>query len=237
VIEILSLPNFLLNFSIILTFSLKSKGYDLDDVIKLAREIGFRVISIYTNGTLPIETLADTVFVSLDGLRETNNRLRGDTYDMVMQNIKDSTHPSIIINFTINKRNYTEIERFCNEIKEIKQIKGIFFYFHTPYYGIDKLFLNLEERRAIIKRILLLKKEGYKILNSTACLKSVYKDNWKRPSKICYVYANNRLYQCCRAFGNDEVCKNCGYLGYTEIIYILKLKPSAIISALNYLPR
>ena len=113
-IEILSLPNFLLNFSIILTFSLKSKGYDLDDVIKLAREIGFRVISIYTNGTLPIETLADTVFVSLDGLRETNNRLRGDTYDMVMQNIKDSTHPSIIINFTINKRNYTEIERFCN---------------------------------------------------------------------------------------------------------------------------
>ena len=34
----------------------------------------------------------------------------------------------------------------------------------------------------------------------------------------------------------DEVCKECGYLGYPEIINISKLKPSAIWSALNYLP-
>ena len=81
------------------------------------------------------------------------------------------------------------------------------------------------------------KRKGYKIFNSSACLKGVYKDNWVRPSKICYVYADNKLYQCCRAFGNDNACKNCGYLGYPEIIYILKLKPSAIISALKYLPR
>jgi hypothetical protein len=95
----------------------------------------------------------------------------------------------------------------------------------TPYYGKDKLFLNLEEKRAIIKRIFNLKKKRHKILNSNACLKGVYKDNWKRPSKICYVYADNKLYQCCRAFGNDDICKNCGYLGYPEIIYILKLRP------------
>jgi len=49
-------------------------------------------------------------------------------------------------------------------------------------------------------------------------------------------YADSKLYECCRAFGNKDACENCGYLGYPEIIYILKLKPSAIISALNYLP-
>ena len=217
-------------------FLWKEDNRNLDDVIKLARDIGFKVVSIYTNGTFPIRTSADTIFVSLDGLKETNDKLRGKIYDKVMNNIKTSNHPSIMINYTINQENHRDIEEFCEEIKRISKIKGVFFYFHTPYYGKDKLFLNLKEKRKIIKRILNLKKKKHKILNSEACLKAVYKDNWKRPSKLCYVYADNKLYQCCRAIGNDDVCKNCGYLGYPEIIHILKLRPSAIYSALNYLP-
>jgi len=218
-------------------FLWRDKSYRLENVINLARKIGFRVVSVYTNGTFPIETSADTVFVSLDGLKETNDRLRGKVYDKVISNIKKSNHPSIVINYTINKENYKDIEGFCEEIDKIKEIKGVFFYFHTPYYGKDDLFLNLDERRRIIKKLLELKKKGRNILNSKACLNGVYKDSWKRPSKTCYVYANNKLYQCCRAIGNYEVCKNCGYLGYPEIIYILKLRPSAIKGALNYLPR
>ncbi len=218
-------------------FLWKRDGKNLEDIIKLARKIGFRVVSIYTNGTFPIKTSADTVFVSIDGLKETNDKLRGKIYDKVMGNIKQSNHPSIIINYTINQKNHHDIEQFCQEIKGINHIKGVFFYFHTPYYGKDKLFLNLEEKKAIIKRIFKLKKKENKILNSGACLRGVYKDNWKRPSKLCYVYADNKLYRCCRAIGNNEVCKNCGYLGYPEIIYILKLRPSAIYSALKYLPR
>jgi MoaA/NifB/PqqE/SkfB family radical SAM enzyme len=215
-------------------------NYKLDDVVKLARKIGFHLISIYTNGTFPINFSTDSVFVGIDGLKETTNDLRGNginIYDSVIKNIQESKHPNIIINYTINSRNEAEIESFCDEMNKIKQVKGIFFYFHTPYYGFDKLFLNMEQKRKIIKRILNLKRKGYKIFNSYACLKGVFKDNWIRPSKICYVYADNKLYQCCRALGNDDACKNCGYLGYPEIIYILKLKPSAIMSALNYLPR
>lgn len=215
-------------------------SYRLNDVVKLARKIGFHLVSIYTNGTFPINFSTDSVFVSIDGLKETTNDLRGNginIYDRVMKNIQESKHPNIIINYTINSRNESEIEDFCDEMDKIKQVRGIFFYLHTPYFGFDKLFLNMEQKRKIIKRILDLKRKGYKIFNSSACLKGVFKDNWIRPSKICYVYADNKLYQCCRALGNDDACKNCGYLGYPEIIYILKLKPSAVISALNYLPR
>ena len=215
-------------------------NYKLEDVIKLARKIGFHLVSIYTNGTFPINISTDSVFVSIDGLKETTNDLRGNginIYDKIIENIKESSHPNIIINYTINSRNQNEIESFCEEMSKIEQVRGIFFYFHTPYFGFDELFLDMEKKRKIIKRILNLKRKGYKIFNSSACLKGVYKDNWVRPSKICYVYADNKLYQCCRAFGNDNACKNCGYLGYPEIIYILKLKPSAIISALKYLPR
>lgn len=218
-------------------FLWREDGRCLEDVINLARNIGFKVISIYTNGTYPLQVSADTVFISIDGLKETNNKLRGNVYDKVIQNIKNSKHPNLCVNFTINRNNESEIERFCEEMHFIKQIRGIFFYFHTPYYGMDELFLPLAERRDIIERILKLKKRKSKILNSNACLKAVYEDKWKRPSKICYVYANNKLYQCCRAIGNSEVCANCGYLGYPEIINILNLRLSSIMSALRYLPR
>ena len=218
-------------------FLWRDGNYRLDDVVQLARKIGFYLVSVYTNGTLPIKVSTDSVFVSLDGLRETDNELRSNSFDRVIENIKASNHDNIIINFTINRANQSEIEEFCDFMKRIKKVRGIFFYFHTPYYGYDELFLSLEEKRPIIKRIIALKRRGYRIFNSSACLKGIYEDNWLRPSKLCYVYADNKLYQCCRAIGNSDACTNCGYLGYPEIIYILRLRPTAIISALNYMPR
>lgn len=221
-------------------FLWKDKKKKLEDIVTLAREIGFQLVSVYTNGTFPIRISTDSVFVSIDGLKNTNNSLRGNgknIYDVAMDNIKSSDHENIIINFTINQKNKNEIEEFCQETKKTKQIRGVFFYFHTPYHGVDDLFIDLDEKREIIKGILSLKEKGYRILNSTACLKGVSRDDWKRPSKLCYVYANKKLYQCCRAIGNYVACKNCGYLGYPEIIHILKLRPSAIWSAFHYLPR
>jgi len=221
-------------------FLWKDKNKKLEDIVNLAREIGFHLVSVYTNGTFPINISTDSVFVSIDGLKNTNNSLRGNgdnIYDVVMNNIKSSVHKNIIINFTINQKNKNEIDGFCQEITKIKQTRGVFFYFHTPYYGVDNLFIDLDEKRKIIKEILSLKRKGFRILNSTACLNGVFKDNWERPSKLCYVYANKKLYQCCRAIGNYVACKNCGYLGYPEIIHILKLRPSAIWSAFHYLPR
>ena len=219
-------------------FLWRSGEYRLEDLIKLAKKKGFLWTSIYTNGTIPFESSADTVFVSIDGLKKTNNELRArgkNIYDKSMQNIKNSKHPNIIINFTINSINQYEIEEFYDEIKQIKQINGIFFNFHTPYYGIDKLFLDIDKKRKIIERIRTLKRKGYKIINSYPALDIIYKDNWKRPTDLCFIYANNKMHKCCRAIGNKTACKNCGYLHYPEIYGILNLKPNSLFSALNYL--
>jgi len=216
-------------------FLWRDNNKSLKDVIRLAREIGFRFIVVYTNGTFPIIADANTVFVSLDGLKDTHNKIRGNTYDRIISNIIKSPHKKLLINYTINKKNEKEIEQFCDEISKIKKIKGIFFYFYTPSAGIDDLFLGLDERKNIIKRILNLKKTGYKILNSKAALMGIYTDSWKRPNKLSYLYANKKLYQCCRSIGNSEICKHCGYLGLTEIYYIAKFNPNAIFTAFKYL--
>lgn len=216
-------------------FLWQDNNYTIEDITRYAKEIGYKIISIYTNGTKQIESSADNLFVSIDGLKESSNKLRGNIYDTVIRNITESKHPSIIINCTINNKNKNEIEELCEYISSIKNVKGIFFYFHTPYFGIDDLFLPFVERQKIINELIALKKR-YKILNSTACLWDVYYNRWERPTELCLVYANNKIFKCCRSVGKPEVCEECGYLGYPEIINISNLKPSAIWSALNYLP-
>ena len=211
-------------------------GRRLPDVLAHARQLGFKVISLYTNGTLPLKTSADTVFVSIDGLKKTSERLRGNDYDKVLSNLRNSPHPNLIVNCTINRHNADELEEFTAYVAAIPQVRAVSFYFHTPYYGMDKLFLTMEEKRPIIDRILALKRR-YPICNSAAALRDVRNDSWQRPSDICVVYARNREFQCCRSIGNREACDNCGYMGYPEIISLLKLRPSSIIEALAYLPK
>lgn len=208
----------------------------LNDVIRLMYKKKFLVTSVYTNGTFPINTISDNVFVSIDGSEATTNKLRGPIFNEVINNIKVSRHPKIFINYTINKKNCDEIESFCEYTKTIPNIKGIFFYFYTPYNKVDDLFLTREERIVIARKLIALKR-NYKILNSTSALNDFILDNWQRPSDLCMVYSDKaEIVKCCRSVENNETCINCGYLGYLEVIDIVKFKLSAIIKAFSYLP-
>ena len=113
----------------------------------------------------------------------------------------------------------------------MNQIRGVFFYFHTPYYGYDDLYIEPAERNEILLRLLDHKKK-YKILNSRAGMKSALRNDWKRTLDICRVYDKESVYKCCRIPGDS--CQNCGYLSYAEIDQALALKPSAILNALRY---
>ncbi len=209
------------------------RQYNLDDIVEYSQKMGFLTVVIYTNGTIPIKTSADTVFVSIDGLQKTHDFLRGDTFEKIIKNIQESKHPSLYINYTINSYNRDEIGEFCEDVNAINQIRGIFFYFHTPYYGYDDLYIEPIERNEILLKLLSYKKK-YKILNSRAGLKSAINNDWKRPLDICYVYEKGKMYKCCRCPEDPELCQNCGYLSYAEINQTLKLKPSAVLNALKY---
>jgi len=214
-------------------FLWKDDNYGLEDIVNYGHNSGFYSVIIYTNGTFPLSTSADTVFISVDGLQETNDFLRGDSFNRIIKNIQDSDHPSLYINYTINQYNKNEIQSFCEYIHHIKQIKAVFFYFHTPYYGYDELYIGPKEKNKIIEEIL-----GYitkyKILNSKAGLRSAMKNNWQRPLDICRVYEAGNFYKCCRYNENPDLCQECGYLSYAEIHQTIRLKPSAMKNALKY---
>jgi MoaA/NifB/PqqE/SkfB family radical SAM enzyme len=207
--------------------------YSLDDVVEYAYELGYLTVVIYTNGTFPIHTSAGMVFVSVDGLEATHDALRGKSFDRIMGNIRRSAHPSLFVNYTINTYNKDEIGAFCEYVEGIDQIRGVFFYLHTPYYGRDELYIEPEERHRILRRILEAKRD-HRILNSRAGLKSALRNDWRRPLSICSVYEEGTVFDCCRYAGDPELCQQCGYLSYAEIDQTLKLKPSAIYNALKY---
>jgi MoaA/NifB/PqqE/SkfB family radical SAM enzyme len=207
--------------------------YGVEDVVDYAHRVGYSTVVIFTNGTMPIRTSADTVFVSLDGLQETHDALRGPCFSRIMGNVRSSTHSSLFVNFTINNRNKHELEDFCSHIDGVGQIRGTFFYFHTPYYGRDELYIEPAERAGILLKMAALKKK-HRILNSRAGLRSAFRNDWKRPLDICFVYEKGDTYTCCRHAGDPELCRNCGYLSYAEIDQTLRFKPSAILAALKY---
>jgi MoaA/NifB/PqqE/SkfB family radical SAM enzyme len=207
--------------------------HNLDHVIEYAHDTGFFTVVVYTNGTMSLRSSADTVFVSLDGLRETHDRLRGESFQRIMENIHRSTHPSLFVNFTINAYNRHELESFCSYVASVDRIRGTFFYFHTPYYGHDDLYVPPEERVAILRELLRYKKK-YRILNSRAGLMAALRNDWKRPLSTCTVHEKGHTYKCCRYPDDSELCSNCGYLSYAEIDQTLRLKPSAIIEAMKY---
>lgn len=214
-------------------FIWKDGLHTMEDVVGYARQKGYYAVIIYTNGTRPLHSEANTIFVSVDGLHATHDHLRGKSFDRIMENIKQSAHPSIYINCTINTENQSEIADFCAYIEKIPQVKGTFFYFHTPYYGYDSLYLDEQSRKDMLIQLIHLKKK-YNILNSRAGLKSALRNDWKKNLTICRVYEEGKFYNCCRESKNGEICKDCGYLSYAEIDQCLKLKPDAMIHALKY---
>ncbi|MFC2087562.1 radical SAM protein [Bacteroidota bacterium] len=214
-------------------FIWQENSYTMEDIVMYAKKKGYYAVIIYTNGTKRLESVADTIFVSVDGILAVHDRLRGKSFDRIMNNIRESQHPSIYINYTINSTNKDEIVDFCEYVDAIPQIKGTFFYFHTPYYGYDELHLDASVKKNVLLKLMDLKKR-YKILNSVAGLKSAIRNDWKKNLDICRVYEDGNYFKCCRENDHGAICEECGYLSYAEIDQTLKLKPGAIINALKY---
>lgn len=117
---------------------------DIFELIEHASGLGLRVV-LSTNGTMISGETAKKlktynlsyVGVSLDGLREVNNKFRGsnEAYDLAIKGIRNcvSVGLKVGLRFTINKRNFSEIPGIFELIRK-EGIPRICFY-HLVYSG------------------------------------------------------------------------------------------------------
>jgi Fe-coproporphyrin III synthase len=145
---------------------------DLPELAAHAREKGMRAV-ISTNGTLLDRDLATRlkdvglsyVGVSLDGIRETNDRFRGvrGAFDAALRGLHNCQEEGIKVGlrFTINKQNVSDIPAIL-DLLEAENIPRICFY-HLVYTGRGSNMvcedLSLEESRQAVDLIMLKTKE------------------------------------------------------------------------------
>jgi len=140
---------------------------DLPELAAYAREKGMRAV-ISTNGTLIDKPLAKKlkevglsyVGISLDGIRETNDKFRGmkGAFDAALRGLHNCQEEGIKVGlrFTVNKQNVKDIPAIFDLLEEEK-IPRICFY-HLVYAGRGSTMvdedLSLEESRKAVDLIM-----------------------------------------------------------------------------------
>lgn len=204
-----------------------------NDVAQYARQ-RFDFVGVTTNGSLLLDVDSDAVWVSLDGLAATHNRLRGaEIFERVAEHLRASPHPRLYAHITANAQNHAEIPALVRFIRPL--VKGITVQFYYPYAGDDHLFLPWPERRALIDQLIALKHEGLPILNSTAALRALKDNHWRcLPWLIASANPDGSITQGCYLLGRAAVdCSKCGFSPYTEMSLAFRGNPQAILAGMR----
>ncbi|MDR2387343.1 MAG: radical SAM protein [Deltaproteobacteria bacterium] len=207
----------------------------LNDLIKLAKEIGFYSSTVTTNAQLPFaDCQADSIWVSLDGLGPFHDQIRGQgAFDKLVKNIESCGHPRLSVNMVINKLNHQSVTETIEFAASNPHIKSISLNFHTPFAGTEELFLDWETRSRVIDQIIALKKKGRPIMNSVSGLKLMKGlDYEKRCWVTNFIMADgSRLPECQGRLA--QVCDRCGFCMAGEMHSVFHFKPDTILAGLK----
>ena len=183
------------------------------DVLMLADRI-FPFVYVITNGTVKIpKEFNHRLYVSIDGTRETNDSLRGNgVFSRVMKNY--SGDKRVVINMTITRDNYRELEDVTKIAKE-NGFNGVVCNICAGGTDVSSLMVvKKEERKTIIKELKRVKTLCPRDLLLTKAMIKWYEYPDHRDA--CYwgdevvhfdVSWNRR-----RCFENNADCSNCGCL-------------------------
>ncbi len=208
----------------------------MEDVVDAARRLGFFHVHVYTNGLQGLRTSADLVWVSMDGLDATFTARRGPHFEAVERAVRSREHPRVAVIYTVDRNTARGVEPFLRWVRDTAfPVLGVMFYFHTPYYGRDGLFLDAGERARVIDELLQHVGRGLPVLNTRAGLRALRSGRWPRRSPVSSVADVDGEWVCCRASGlPGDVCADCGYAACTELTELQRLRPSAVIGMLRY---
>ena len=193
------------------------REYKLSDIVLAAKQRFFSV-GVTTNGTFALDVPADVIWVSLDGLQATHDLLRGaPVFDKALKNICKTTHKRLYAHITINAINAPEIPDLIRFLEN--KVAGMTIQFYYPYNHQDELFLEFEWREKLLEGLILMKKEGHKILNSTPALQALKRNTWKCDDRLIdNANPDGSISQGCYLKNRTDIdCSKCGFSPHTEI--------------------
>ena len=199
------------------TFLWKDENHNLRNLVIEAKQMGFLIVNVVTNGTFPIDLPeANLILLSLDGDKQRHNEIRGNTYDIIMNNIHNATADNICLYMAINKINKDYIRDVCLTARNTKNIRAVSFNFHTPYPDTKELALTKEEKATCCEIISQMMKEGAPIFNLKNAFSYLIENQFPAPCYQCVVIENGKLSTCGRCIEIPGLCEQCGYFFVAE---------------------
>ena len=205
------------------TFLWRDGEKTIRDLVIEAKEMGFLIVNVVTNGTYPINLPeADLILLSLDGDRERHNIIRGDTYDKIMENIAHATADNICFYMAVNQINKEQIAHVCRTARDTKNVRAVSFNFHTPYPDTKELALSVEEKTKCCETIEKMMKEGAPVFNLKSAFPYLIHNNFPTPCYQCVVMENGKLSVCGRCVDVPGLCEKCGYFFVAEYTLLFR---------------
>lgn len=205
------------------TFLWRDGEKTLRDLVIEAKEMGFLIVNVVTNGTHPIDLPeADLILLSLDGDREHHNDIRGDTYDTIMKNIANATAENICFYMAINQINKDSVAHVCRTARDTKNVKAVSFNFHTPYPDTRELALTKEDKKKCCDTIEQMMKEGAPVFNLKSAFPYLINNSFPTPCHQCVVIENGKISTCGRCIDVPDLCSECGYFFVAEYTLLFK---------------
>ena len=216
------------------TFLWRDGEKTLRDLVVEAKEMGFLIVNVVTNGTFPIDLPeADLILLSLDGDRERHNMIRGNTYDTIMENIKNATADNICFYMAINQINKDCVRDVCLTARDTKNVRAVSFNFHTPYPDTRELALSREDKAECCRVIEEMMKEGAPIFNLKSAFPYLINNKFPTPCHQCVVMENGKLSTCGRCIDVPGLCDECGYFFVAEYTLLFRGNIKIILEMLT----
>lgn len=216
------------------TFLWTDEGKTLADLVSEAKNMGFLIVNVVTNGTFPIDLPeADLILVSIDGGMEKHNYIRGDTYETIINNIQNSKTSNICFYMAINKYNKSDISIVCETAKKEPNVKAASFNFHTPYPGTEELSLTIRQKQDCCDEITKCIKNGAPVFNLVTAFPYIINNNFDTPCNQCVVIENGIESVCGRCIDILELCSKCGYFFVAEYSLVFKGNVPVVIDMLK----
>ena len=216
------------------TFLWRDGDKNLRQLVIEAKEMGFLIVNVVTNGTFPIDLPeADLILLSLDGDREHHNAIRGDTYDTIMRNIQNATSDNICLYMAINQINKDSVRDVCITARDTKNVRAVSFNFHTPYPDTRELALSKEEKAKCCETIAQMMKENVPVFNRKSAFPYLINNSFPTPCHQCVVIENGKISTCGRCIDVPGLCSECGYFFVAEYTLLFRGNIRVILEMLR----
>lgn len=216
------------------TFLWRDWDKTLRDLVIEAKKMWFLIVNTVTNGTFKLDLPeADLILLSLDWDKTHHNMIRGNTYDKIMENIKNATSNNICFYMAINQINKNCIKDVCIKARDTKNVRAVSFNFHTPYPDTKDLALSKKEKAKCCEDIKEMMKEKCPIFNLKSAFPYIIDNSFPTPCHQCVVIENWKISTCGRCIDVKWLCEKCGYFFVAEYTLIFKGKIKIIIEMLR----